>query len=176
MFPFGTIMHLMPEVMCPRTFGSDAGSEMHPCRLIPPCPIASWMAVQNMILHNDSIGGAVSGHMRNQTGFIYHETRSLTMPGNKLRFRIVPSSELGRILSHEEKMEIYRLEAPGVSSEEGIEVRDRMARDDAAAVLRVHPDDLLCIESMIDRARLSAPAKSVMRDPDLLVDPPEPRI
>ena len=98
------------------------------------------------------------------------------MPGNKLRFRIVPSSELGRILSHEEKMEIYRLEAPGVSSEEGIEVRDRMARDDAAAVLRVHPDDLLCIESMIDRARLSAPAKSVMRDPDLLVDPPEPRI
>ena len=201
MFPFGTIMRLMPEVMCPRTFGSDAGSEMHPCRLIPPCPIASWMAVQNMILHNDSIGGAVSGHMRNQTGFIYHETRSLTMPGNKLRFRIVPSSELGRILSHEEKMEIHRLEAPGVSSEEGIEVRDRMARffveeygipegaasihaytpirmsrDDTAAVLKVHPDDLLCIESMIDRARLSAPAKSVMRDPGLFVDPPEPRI
>ncbi len=50
------------------------------------------------------------------------------MPGNKLRFRIVPSSELGRILSHEEKMEIYNLQAPDVSADEWIEVRDRMAR------------------------------------------------
>ena len=143
----------------------------------------------------------MSGYVRKRTGFIYHETRNRIMPGNKLRFRIVPSSELGRTLSHEEKMELYRLEAPGVSAEEWIEVRDRMARfyveeygipegaasvhvytpirmsrNDAAAVLKVHPNDLICIESMIDRARLGAPAKSVMRDPGLFVDPPEPRI
>lgn len=171
------------------------------CRPIPSMSDCIWMTEQDMSPHGGSIEGAVSRRMRNRTGFIYHEKRSHIMPGNKLRFRIVPSSELGRILSHEEKMEIYRLESPDVSAEEWIEVRDRMARfyveeydipegaasihaytpirmsgDDAAAVLKVHPDDLLCIESMIDRARLSAPAKSVMRDPDLFVDPPEPRI
>ena len=123
------------------------------------------------------------------------------MPRDKLVLKITPSSELGRTLSHEEKMELYRLESPDVSAEEWIEVRDRMirfyveeygipegaasvhaytpirmSRDDAAAVLKVHPDDLLCIESMIDRARLSAQAQSLMKDPDLFVDPPEPQM
>ncbi len=134
-------------------------------------------------------------------GFVHETTKTFIVTDRRLEFRTTPSSELGRTLSHEEKMELYNLEDPDVSDEEWIEIRDRMirfyveeygipegaasihaytpirmSRDDAAAVLKVHPDDLLCIESMIDRARLSAPAKSLMRDPDLFVDPPEPRI